>query len=94
MVWWCWSSTEATDDVTNSDGPTTLSLIPISANLSVSDDEYNSFRLLYLIRVPTHYCTVPQCRIQWVLNPVDDDANLQVQYGAMVLATIVQVLEW
>ena len=56
MVWWCWSSTDVTDDVnvtddvTNSDGPTTLSPIPISANLSVSGYEYNSFRLPYLIR--------------------------------------------
>ena len=93
MVWWCWSSTDVTDDVTNSDGPTTLSPIPISTNLSVSGYEYNSFRLPYLIRAPTHYCTVPQCRIQWVLNPVDDDVNLQVQYTAMIFANIVQVLE-
>ena len=91
MVWWCWSSTDVTDDVANSDGPTTLSPIPISANLSVSVYEYYSFQLPYLIRAPTHYCTVPQCQIQSVLNPVDDD--IQVQYAAMLLATIVHVLE-
>ena len=34
-------------------GPTTFSPIPISANLSVSDDEYNSFLLPFLIRAPT-----------------------------------------
>ena len=53
MVWWYWSSTEASDDVTNSDGPTSLSPIPISVNICVSDDEYKSLRLHYLIRAPT-----------------------------------------
>ena len=52
MVWWCWNSTDVTDDVTNSDGTTTLSPIPMSANFSVSGYEYNSFRLPYLIRAP------------------------------------------
>ena len=47
----------------------TLSPIPISANLSPSGYEYNSFRLPYLIRAPVYYCTVPQCRIQRVLKP-------------------------
>ena len=38
----------------NSDGPTTVSQIPISANLSVSGYEYNSFRLPYFTIVPFH----------------------------------------
>ena len=49
MECWCWSSTDVTDDVTNSDGLQHLSPIPISAKLSVSGDEYNSFQLPYLI---------------------------------------------